>query len=139
MTTFGFVGSREFNEPAIIRRSIEKLQRTHGEALAVVTGDARGADRMSYEIARVLGIRREMKRADKSLGVPGLFLRNGEIVKVIDAGLMAFFAPGKLSHGTTDTVQRALRKGLPVHAYQDGRWLSEAELRQRIIEEADDD
>jgi hypothetical protein len=138
VTTYAFVGSRTFNEPAIIRRSIEKLRSTHPN-LVIVTGDARGADRMSYDIARVLDVPREMKHADKSLGVPGLFFRNGEIVKAADAGLMAFFAPGKLSHGTTDTVQRAFRKGLRVHAYQDGRWLTEDELKTRIVEEVRDD
>jgi hypothetical protein len=136
---FAFVGSRRFAEPYVIERAMRRLMATHGDSLFIVTGDARGADRMSYETARLLGIPRDMKRIDPDQPIPeAFFYRNGKIIAATNAGLMAFYAPGPLSHGTNDSVQRALHKRLPVHAYQDGAWITPDVLLRRIAEEARD-
>lgn len=47
--------------------------------------------------------------------------RNQKIVDRSDM-LIAVFAPGPRSPGTSDTIERALTKGIPLHVWHEGRW-----------------
>lgn len=91
----------------------------------VVSGGASGADSLAKEAADELGLG---KRFLELLPKPGTtpyrdraFERNQKIVD--KAGmLIAVFAPGPRSPGTSDTIHRALVKGIPVHVWHNGKW-----------------
>jgi hypothetical protein len=89
----------------------------------VVSGGAPGADSLAKEAADELRVRIVELPPE-----PGpepfrerAFARNQKIVD--KAGmLIAVFAPGPRSPGTSHTVSRALAKGIPVHVWHAGRW-----------------
>ena len=94
----------------------------------VVSGGAPGADTLLMEAAKTQGIPEKRRKVipvppgstpfrDRALG------RNTKIVdKAADGMVIALFGPGRRSPGTTDTVTKALTRGIPVHVWQDGRW-----------------
>jgi hypothetical protein len=50
--------------------------------------------------------------------------RNGKMIADADM-LIALFAPGPRTPGTSDAVRQAKAKGIPVHIYHEGTWTSE--------------
>lgn len=50
--------------------------------------------------------------------------RNTRVVRDADR-LIALFAPGPRSPGTSDAVKQAQRMGIPVDVYHEGRWTKE--------------
>ena len=121
------VGSRGFEDEALIGRSIARLQQQHSD-LVIVSGGARGADSIAERIARKWGVLTlvhlpEWTRYGKSAG----FRRNDLIVASADM-VIAFFADGPRSRGTANTVASAKVKGIPVHEYHEGHWTSSVPL-----------
>ena len=89
----------------------------------VVTGGAPGADTLAEQACGVLGVPCEVLRPKKG---PEPFAvrakaRNTRIVEKVDM-LIALYAPGPRSPGTTDTVTKARQKGIPVHVWHEGKW-----------------
>lgn len=88
----------------------------------VVSGGASGADSLAREAC---GTTIPFKEILPAPG-PAPFWqrakeRNQRIVDKVGM-LIAIYASGPLSPGTSDTVARARAKGIPVHVFHDGRW-----------------
>lgn len=117
-----FVGSRGFTDGLVIEQAILHLFRKHGKDLRIVSGGARGADSIAEKIARDNHIPVTLFLPDwNTYGKSAGFRRNKEIVAHSDI-VLAFFAPGPRSAGTSNTVAAAKIAGKPVHVYHEGVW-----------------
>lgn len=115
------VGSRGFDEPQVIVRSIDRLLTQYPD-LVIVSGGAKGADLMAEAMALELNIPILVHDADwDRYGRSAGFKRNELIVRDADI-VLAFYAPGPRSKGTSHTVDIARAAGKPVHIYHEGRW-----------------
>jgi hypothetical protein len=125
MTRIAIVGSREFADRALVRRVIHRLMEKHGpEHLTIVSGGARGADTLAEDLARAYKLDCLVFPADwETYGKRAGFHRNAVIVDNADE-VIALYADGPLSAGTSHTVKLALAAGLRVHIYHEGRWNS---------------
>lgn len=110
----------------LMLKVVTRLATEHGEALTIVSGGAKGADTLAMDAAEMLGIPKKRRKEipvpsgnapfrDRALG------RNTKIVENADM-VIALFGPGRRSPGTSDTVRKALTKGIPVHVWHEGRW-----------------
>lgn len=116
------VGSRSFANEHIIRTAIRKWMALAPEGVTIVSGGARGADSIGEAIAKELSLPTiihlpDWQRYGKSAG----FRRNMDIVRDADV-VLAFFADGPRSNGTSHTVAEARIKGKVVHVYHQGEW-----------------
>ena len=115
------VGSRGFEDRSIISDSIIRLAQKYPD-LTIVSGGARGADTLGEEAARRLRVPVIVHLPDwATFGKSAGFKRNDLIVRDADM-VLAFFAPGPRSKGTSHTVAAAKIKGIPVHIYHEGAW-----------------
>lgn len=139
------VGSREFEDRPLVERIVIRLMARHPH-LTVVSGGARGADSLAREVCRDLGfhlcgkdasdpgdlkhlpepyhfaeIPAKWRRPDGSVDRGAGFRRNGTIVRHVET-VIALFADGPRTGGTTNTVKQARSAGLPVFEYHEGRW-----------------
>lgn len=136
-----FTGSREFgkrpDERAVAKRVAERLfsqrDRFGAPFVTVSVGDARGADAMVAALARSYGLREGSGLTVENCDWPpegasrqerwmAAHERNGRVVRSADA-LVAFFAHGKPSPGTTDCINQARRLGIPVYIWHEGHWM----------------
>lgn len=131
------VGSREFTDEPLVRRVVERLMKKG--PVTIVSGGARGVDTFVREACRNLGFHFCREDADTIAHLPlphhfgefpadweaepkrAGFIRNAEMVRH-SSQVIAIFAPGPKSGGTSDTVRRARKAGLPVHEYHEGQW-----------------
>ena len=106
------VGSREFPLPQATKE-IHELLMEHGYDCTVVTGGARGIDRLAEAIAESTGCYLRVFHADWNgpLGKGAGFARNQQIVDFADE--VHAWWDGK-SRGTADTISRARKAGKPV-------------------------
>jgi predicted Rossmann fold nucleotide-binding protein DprA/Smf involved in DNA uptake len=137
----GIVGSREFEDVALVDRIVRGFAASE-EGATIVSGGARGADSLVREACRRWGFHFcledesdphglahlplplhfcEMKADWKKNGKRAGFLRNERLVRHVQM-VIALFAPGPLSSGTSHTVRLAREAGLRVHTYHEGRW-----------------
>lgn len=106
-------GSRDFNDYGLLKRTLDYvLQNKVAEGIVIVSGAARGADKLGEKYAEEREYTIESYPADwgthgKSAG----YIRNEEMAKVSDA-LVAFW-DGK-SHGTNHMINLAHKHGLKV-------------------------
>lgn len=115
------VGSRGFAEGRVIRAAIERLASIHPD-LTIVSGGAQGADSIAAFWARELSLPTLIHRPDwDRLGKRAGFERNKLIVRDADM-VLAFYAPGPRSRGTSHTVDLAEQAGKELHVYHEGRW-----------------
>jgi hypothetical protein len=106
------VGSRKWPFPEVITNLLHELCRTH-PGFRVVTGGARGADRIAEQWCREWGIPVKVYHADWELwGDDAGFVRNQYIVD--DADVLYAFQLNR-SSGTQDSVNKARIKGIPCH------------------------
>lgn len=82
----------------------------------IVSGGAKGADRLAEFVADDLELVKEIYKADwdkykKSAG----FIRNTDIAERGDAGIALVSKPLRLSKGTFDTYKKMKEKGKRVH------------------------
>jgi hypothetical protein len=120
-----FVGSRQFEDSDLVRRSIEALRAKHGD-FRLVSGGAKGADSLSEHWARVLMPEQKpiifLPNSEKAKQAFGdsfrdrAFGRNGWIVDNAQF-VVAFFAGAEMTGGTLNTVNHAKRQGKKVYAY----------------------
>lgn len=102
------VGSRDFTDYDRLRETI----RSFPQVKIVVSGGAKGADKLAEKAADELGLVCEVHRADwKRFGKGAGPVRNTAIVESAEA-VLAFLMPG--SRGTLDTLRKAQKKGLPL-------------------------
>lgn len=120
------VGSRTFEDEYVISQAIISLTYQHGDKLTIVSGGARGADSLAEQVAKELSIPTIVHLPNWNLyGKSAGFRRNDLIVKDADM-VIAFFADGKKSRGTSNTVAQARLAGKEVMVYHEGEW----EMRQ---------
>lgn len=139
--TVGIVGSRTFSDRDLVHQSVERLiDRYDWVWVCSGASPGGGADILAREVCRELGA--HMCPEPPAGGVLGCYMSGGfhfyehvpkarnrsaylERNSLIahDANmLIAFYADGPRSPGTTDTVTKALRKPIPVHIYHEGHW-----------------
>lgn len=106
------VGSRDWPFPEAVHRLLHDLCR-HAPGFRVVTGGARGVDRVAEQWCREWGIPVKVHRADWDLwGDEAGFIRNQYIVD--EADVMYAFQLNR-SSGTQDSVNKARAKGIECH------------------------
>ena len=106
------VGSRDFTDYERLRETI----RSFPHVRIVISGGAKGADRLAERAASELGLECEVHQADwKQFGRGAGPVRNTAIVESADA-ILAFLMPG--SRGTLDTLRKARKKGIPLWVIQ---------------------
>lgn len=113
----------------LVLKVVTRLVTQHGEDLSIVSGGARGADTLAMDAAEMLGIPKSRRKEITPRPGPESFAfrakaRNTKIVEKADM-VIALFGPGRRSPGTTDTVTKAKAKGIPVHVWHEGQWLTE--------------
>lgn len=105
---------------------VGKLIAEHPD-LTIVSGGAQGADTLAIDAGKLLGMPdKNLKVYPVQSGASAFWerakRRNQQIVDHSDM-LIAVFARGPRSSGTSDTVERALEKGIPTHVWHNGSWL----------------
>lgn len=125
------VGSREFADMPLIRRSIDRLLAVHGTDLEIVSGGARGADSIAESICRGADVPFKQFPADwDKFGKSAGFRRNEQIVAYSDM-VLAFMAPGReYTRGTRHTVELAVKAGKETHVYFNGAWTTHKATEQ---------
>lgn len=107
-------GSRDFNLPRRLALEIHQLQLDVPELanLSIVSGMARGADKLGHEYAKHTGLTVHEFPADwDTYGKRAGFIRNAQMAEFAD-GLLAFW-DGK-SRGTQHMIETMKKLGKPV-------------------------
>ncbi len=92
----------------------------------IVTGDARdGADDIAQRTCNLLGVTCQVMRVRSGME-PFHVRAKARNQKVVDKAdrMFALMGPGPDSRGTSDAVERAVRKGIPVDVFRTstGQW-----------------
>lgn len=104
------VGTRTFERMELVDGYLDRLRAEH-PGLVIISGGARGADRLAADYARRHGIELVLFHADWAAhGRRAGALRNRQIVDSADA-LVAFW--DERSPGTRISLDMAFRKGIP--------------------------
>ena len=116
----GIVGSRKYQPVELMGRILDRLLDEYGEGLVIVSGgEPSGVDALAASMAQNRGIsvveHLPLKKERKYY-----FARNTLIVKGSQM-LIALYADGPLSPGTTDTVMKAQGQ-IPVYVHHEGVW-----------------
>lgn len=114
--TVAVVGSRGWPFPERVTDVLDQLLRLHGVDLRIVSGGARGVDRMAQEWAFQKNVPCIVHRPDWDLwGRSAGFVRNQYIID--DADECYAFQLNK-SRGTQDSINKARQKGIPCHVVE---------------------
>lgn len=108
-------GGRDFNDYTLLSSTLNDL--AHGQykdrEVSIVSGMARGADRLAYEFAKTVHVECYEFHADwDKYGKAAGFRRNADMAQFADA-LVAFW-DGE-SRGTKHMIDTMGRMGKPVH------------------------
>ena len=107
-------GSRNFNNYELLKQKCDSLlsQKRLTHSIVIISGTARGADRLGERYAAERGYRIERFPADWDRnGIAAGPIRNSQMAAHADA-LVAFW-DGK-SRGTRDMIERAEKHNLPI-------------------------
>ena len=118
-------GSRDFNDfPKLMNSSIEILteiskKRNDLDRIRIISGTARGADKLGEQYAKIAGYELSKFPADwNGLGKRAGYVRNAEMAKFAveddNYGVLIAFWDGK-SRGTKHMIDLAKRYGLEIH------------------------
>jgi hypothetical protein len=106
-------GGRDFNDEQRFEQVICDYAEKTDAMVSIITGMARGADRLAYEFARRNKVQWYEFHADwDKYGKRAGYVRNGEMAKEADA-LIAFW-DGE-SRGTRNMIELMRNMGKPVH------------------------
>jgi hypothetical protein len=131
-------GDREWTDRATIRLVLTPLYHADPATFVLISGAARGADTIAYQVAKRLGLPSERNLrfpADwRKFGSGAGPIRNRQMLaEGQPEQVLAFHADLAHSHGTRDMVLVALAAGLPVSLYRgrraDGSLVPPFELR----------
>lgn len=120
-------GSRTFEDHGLVESVVDRLL-ARGDRILV--GDSVfGVDRFVREYLDDHDVPRDQWqvykaqwRVDGRFDAAGGHKRNAAMVADADE-LVAIFAPGVRSPGTSNALEAAERKGIPTHVYENGEWL----------------
>jgi hypothetical protein len=106
-------GSRDFNDYELLKRKLDvALANKVSEGITIISGAARGADKLGERYAAERGYDLISKPADwNTYGKRAGYIRNEEMARIADA-LVAFW-DGK-SRGTYHMINIAKRYNLPI-------------------------
>jgi len=140
MKRVAIVGSRGFTDDVLVTAAVTHLAASN-PWLTILSGGAGGVDTMVREACVGLGFHAcegnameepqgghhfveylAIWRVGGTLDRGAGFRRNRRIVAEADL-VIALFAPGPRSKGTSNMVELAQRGGLPLHVYHEGEWL----------------
>lgn len=108
-------GDRNWNDPAAIRRELERLDPAH---TTIVHGAARGADSIAGRIARELGFEVEAHPAEwQTYGKGAGPIRNRKMLSTGIDRAFAFHPDLEQSKGTADMVGLLRSAGIPVTVF----------------------
>lgn len=104
------VGGRTFKSYPLLCKEVKKFC---GDVMPelIVSGGARGADRLAERYAKENQIKMKVLKPDWTKGRRSGLTRNTDIVNA-STHVIAFVMPE--SRGTWDTIKKAQRKGIPV-------------------------
>lgn len=111
MLRVAIIGSRDYPAPHLVGRAVAVLIQLLGTDWLLVSGGARGPDRLGEQRARDAGVPTKVFKADWSQGKRAGFDRNTDIVAQAD--LVIAFWDGS-SSGTWDSIQKAKKMGRTV-------------------------
>ena len=109
-----------------MRSIVGQLAAKYEGDLLVISGGAVGADKLAEDACDLLKVKfKEVEiKPGREPFAERAKARNTRLVEKADM-LVAVFAPGPRSPGTSDTLRKAIAKPIPVHVYHEGRWGTE--------------
>ena len=112
-------GSRDFNDFELLDKAVKhylKQYSLHRQDIEVVSGGARGADKLGEQFANKYSIKLTIFPADwNTYGKSAGYIRNEQMIKYIgDTGIVFAFWDGQ-SHGTAHTIKLANKYNIKVH------------------------
>ena len=117
----GIVGSRCYQPVELMEHILDRLQAHHGSDLTIISGgEPSGVDTCAADAARRRGIN-VVEYLPKRKERAEYFARNTLIAENSQM-LIALYADGPLSPGTTDTVMKA-QGYIPVYTHHEGEWV----------------
>lgn len=132
-----FSGSRDFDAPELVERVVRRIVK-RWPTCRIRVGDARGLDFLVGKEATRWGKWPEVERcywppagSSKAEKWAAAHERNGRVVAGSEENpgraerLVALFAPGARSPGTSDAIAQAKTLGIPIDVYHGGRWTKE--------------
>ena len=128
----GVVGSRDFADLDAVAALVVKLP----PGTVLVSGGARGVDRVAEQTARRIGLAVDIRHpqiydgAPRSTVVKALFARNLEILLAVDC--LAIFWDGE-SRGTAHMIEQAGRRGIPHKVFRTGHPLKPTPPTTQVV------
>lgn len=109
-------GGRDFNDEALMVDTLNNLMAIgvipHESEITIITGMAKGADMLAYELAEANDVSTIKMPANwKEFGKSAGYARNTEMLKKADYVLAFWDAKSK---GTAHTIRTANKMGIPV-------------------------
>lgn len=114
------VGSRNYQPVVLINSIIHRLTSKYDQVVIVSGGEPTGVDGLAARVARRYGLE-VVEHLPKRRVREEFFARNTLIANDCDM-LIALYADGPLSPGTTDTVMKAQGR-VPVYTHHKGKWV----------------
>ena len=112
-------GSRDFNDFELLDKAVKHYLKQYGlhrQDIEVVSGGARGTDKLGEQFANKYSIKLTIFPADwNTYGKSAGYIRNEQMIKYIgDTGIVFAFWDGQ-SHGTAHTIKLANKYNIKVH------------------------
>ena len=120
MTRIIVAGSRSFNNYRLLRSKLDEITADIHDEIEIVSGNARGADRLGERYAREHNISVALFPADWSVyGKPAGIIRNQIMINNVSKGkaLVVVFWDGE-SRGALDMIRRARGAGIETKVYR---------------------
>ena len=120
MTRIIIAGSRTFNNYRLLRSKLDEIIAGISDEIEIVSGNARGADRLGERYASEHNISVALFPADWSVyGKPAGIIRNQIMVNHVSKGkaLVVVFWDGE-SRGALDMIRRARSAGIETIVYR---------------------
>ncbi len=120
MTRIIVAGSRNFNNYRLLRSKLDEIIAGISDEIEIVSGNARGADRLGERYASEHNITVALFPADWSVfGKPAGIIRNQIMLNYVSKGkaLVVVFWDGE-SRGSLDMIRRARSAGIETKVYR---------------------
>ena len=116
-------GGRDFGNYPYMKRMLDRVLPGDGEEIEVVSGHAKGADRLGERYAEERGLRLRVMPADwKALGrLAGVFRNQRMLDYAMEEAPMAVAFWDGASQGTADMIRRSGRAGVRTVVFGYGR------------------